>query len=277
LENIEEIAMQQKIWESFIFPKGHHVGMQQFHNPMIFFVITGSVCFKRNDTEETHTVFSHEMFMVQSDNSFEIILLEQTHLIICHVPSESWFAEQKWIEELIPDNNNVAEEIFKLTLNKVIIHYLYLLNLYIKGEFHSQHFFELKLQELFFLLLHYYPKSYLAQFLQHIILKDMQFKKLVTANYLQAKNVQELAKSVNYSTSGFIKKFRRCFNESPYRWMQKQKAKQISVEIHHGIKSLQEIANEYKFSSYQHFSVFCKVQLGAPPTVILENNRIKKQ
>jgi AraC-like DNA-binding protein len=50
--------------------------------------------------------------------------------------------------------------------------------------------------------------------------------------------------------------------------MQKQKAAKILIEINRGVKSLQEIANEYKFSSYQHFSAFCKLMFGFPPTEI---------
>jgi len=277
LENSKETLMQQRIWEHFVLPMGYHVEKRLSNNPMIFFVINGSVCFKMNDTKETHTVFSQEMFMAQIDDSYEIILLEQTHLIICYVPVEAWCAEQKWIESLISNNNNDPDKFFKLPITRMIIRYLSLLDLYLEERIYSQHFFDLKREELFFLLLYYYSKDDLAQFLRGIISKDIQFKKLVINNYLHAKNVQKLAKLANYSTSGFIKKFQRCFNDSPYKWMQKQKAKQISVEIFQGIKSLQEIASEYNFSSYQHFSIFCKAQLGAPPTAILEKNRIKSE
>jgi AraC-like DNA-binding protein len=137
------------------------------------------------------------------------------------------------------------------------------------------YFFELKRQEFFYLLFNYYQKQDLARFLHCILSKDIQFEKFVMTNYSNAKNVQELAKSANYSASGFIKKFQKCFNDSPYKWMQKQKAKQISIEINRGQKSLQEIASEYKFSSYQHFSVFCKTQLGSPPKEIL-SKKIEK-
>jgi AraC-like DNA-binding protein len=108
----------------------------------------------------------------------------------------------------------------------------------------------------------------LAQFLHFIVSENVQFKEFVINNYRNVKNVQELAALANYSTSGFIKKFQKCFNDSPYGWMQKQRAKQILIEIKQGVKSLQEIAVEYKFSSYQHFSNFCKKQLGFPPTKI---------
>jgi len=274
-ENLGEISRHQKIWESITLPKGYQLGKQLCGNSVIFFVITGCACFKINGVE-AHVVFPQEMLMIQVDYSDEVTMVEQTHLIICHVSMEAWCKEHKWIEGLISDNKEGTEGFFKLTMKKVIIRYLSLLDIYLKEGIYSPDFFELKRQELFFLLTFSYSKDDLAQFLQSVLSKDIQFKNLVMNNCLQAKNVQELAKFANYSTSGFIKKFQKCFNDSPYQWMQKQKAKQISVEIYKGNKSLQEIANEYNFSSYQHFSVFCKTQLGAPPTVILEGSRMKK-
>ena len=243
---------------------------------MIFFVLTGSVKLEIHNVE-AHSVFSHEMFMAQSDNSYNITMLEPAHLLVCHVPVETWFAEQKWVNELIMDDKIITDTFIKLPVKKIIVRYLSLLVLYLKESIYPSYFFELKRQELFFLLFYYYPKHDLAQFLRCILFKDIQFKRFVMNNHFNAKNVQELAKFANYSTSGFIKKFQKCFNVSPYKWMQKQKAKQISVEINRGVKSLQEIANEYKFSSYQHFSVFCKSQLGSPPTEILSKGKFKSQ
>ena len=274
MENTGETSNYQRIWESIVLPKDYLLGKQYSSAPTIFFIITGSVCFKTNGMEE-HTIFAHEMFITRIDNSYEIIMIEPTHLIICCVPMEAWFKEQKWIEGLISTGDEAPESFFKLPIRRMVVRYLSLLEQYIKEGFFSSDFFELKRQELFFLFTFYYSKGELARFLQSVFYSDIQFKNLVVSNCIHAKNVRELAKFANYSTSGFIKKFRKCFNESPYRWMQKQKAKQISIEIYKGNKSLQEIANEYNFSSYQHFSFFCKTQLGAPPTVILGRNKMK--
>ena len=271
MENIGEISKNQRIWESLFLPKDYYYEKRLLNDPVIFFIIKGSVSLVINGLEK-HTVLSHEMFMAHSDNSYEIIVLEQTHLFVCNTPLETWFAEQKNIEELIYDNKNVSDQFYKLPIKKVILHYLSLMVFYLEENLSSMVFFEIKRRELFFLLFFYYRKEELALFLQSVISKDIQFKKFVVANYLAAGNVQALAKLANYSTSGFIKKFQKCFNDSPYKWMQKQKAKHISVDINQGVKSLQEIANEYNFSSYQHFSVFCKTQLGAPPTAIFGKN-----
>ena len=272
MESVGEALNRGRIWESLILPKDYRVEKQLSYDPMFFFVQTGSLRFKMNG-EEAHTVFSQEMFMAQIDNLYEITMLEQTHLIICYVPLETWYSEQKWIEGLITDDKDIPENFFKLPIKKMIFRYLSLMDLYLKDGIRIPNFFELKRQELFFLLFHYYQRNELAQFLQCVLSKDIQFKKFVMSNYLNAGNVKELAKLANYSTSGFIKKFQKCFNDSPYKWMQKQKAKQISIDIYQGIKSLQEIASEYNFSSYQHFSVFCKTQLGGAPTSIFEKNK----
>ena len=245
---------------------------------MIFFVIKGNVRLKINDVE-AYSVFSNEMFMAQSDNLYEITMMEQTHLLVCHIPIEVWYDEQKWIDGLISDNElnykDISEDFFKLPVKKAIIRYLSLLDFYLKDGIHSPVFYEMKRKELFFLLFSYYQKTDLAQFLQCVLSKDIQFRKFVTNNYLHVGNVQDLAKLANYSTSGFIKKFQKCFNETPYNWMQRQKAKQILLEFDRGTKSLQELANEFNFSSYQHFSAFCKTHLGAAPTKILKK-RIRK-
>ena len=272
LENNGAISTRQRIWESLNLPKGYRIEKHLSFDPMIFFVQSGSLSFKMNGVE-AHNVFSQEMFMAQIDNLYEITMLEQTHLIICHVPLETWYAEQNLIERLISDDEEISEHFFKLPVKKMILRFLYLMEFYLKEGIRSPDLFELKRQELIFLLFHYYQRSELARFLQCVLSKDIQFKKFVVSNYSNVGNVKELAKLANYSASGFIKKFQKCFNESPYKWMQKQKARQISIDIYQGIKSLQEIASEYNFSSYQHFAVFCKLQLGAAPTTIYDKNK----
>jgi AraC-like DNA-binding protein len=173
-------------------------------------------------------------------------------------------------------DGNDLEKCLKLPIKKNIVRYLTLLSNCLRDGLDSICFFELKRRELFLLLSAYYTKRELSGFMQSLLSRNLQFKKFVLNNYLAANNVRELAALANYSTSGFIKKFQKYFDESPYKWMQKQKAKRILIEINEGVKSLQEIANEYKFSSYQHFAVFCKNLLGLPPSEIYKKNVLKK-
>ncbi|GHV70971.1 transcriptional regulator [Bacteroidia bacterium] len=274
-ENLPPQPKFQNVWESFYFPKHYHIEKKNHPEAIIYCVIKGHIDILINDLEK-YAIYPKEMFIIPDNFSCEIKVLEPAYMMTCRIPIESLFSEQAIINELFPQNDDFQDGITKLPVKKTILHYLSLLSTCIKDGLNSDYFFELKRHEFFLLLLTYYKKEDLARFLYSIFSKNIQFKKNVMDNYRSVKNVQELAALANYSTSGFIKKFQKYFNESPYQWMQKQKAQQILKELRQGVKSLQEIANEYKFSSYQHFAGFCKTQLGFPPTEILKKNRIKK-
>jgi AraC-like DNA-binding protein len=254
-------------WKFYSLIKGFCWKIDKREGIFIVFIIKGRVKVLVNELE-TYIVNSKEMFLIEEDCSYTIDVMKQAQVMTCLFQSETFLSEQALIKELLPLCNN-KENFPQLPIKDVIFSYLLLLQIYIQDNVNTTYFFELKRQELFILLCFYYSKEELAQFLQFIISGNVQFKEFIMNNYRRVKNVQELAALANYSKSGFIKRFRRCFNDSPYGWMQRQRAKQILIEIKQGVKSLQEIAVEYKFSSYQHFSNFCKKQFGLPPTKII--------
>lgn len=258
----------EKYWKFYTLPKGFNKKIGKCQGIFIIFIMKGSLKISVNDLE-IHFAGSKEMFLIRENFSYTIEILKQSQIMSCLFHIETLLSKQTLINELIPLCNKEPDVFLKLPINKTIMSYLALLQTYIKDGINSYYFFDLKSQEMFTLLFIYYSKIELAQFLYFIISENIQFKEFIMNNYRNVKNIQELAALANYSTSGFIKKFQRCFNDSPYGWMQKQRAKQILIEIKQGVKSLQEIAVEYKFSSYQHFSNFCKKQFGFPPTKII--------
>ena len=85
-----------------------------------------------------------------------------------------------------------------------------------------------------------------------------RFSKLVVENYDHKLSVHDFAKKLNYSISGFEKRFKKTFNMTPMQWMQNQKAQAIYYEITCDTKSFNKLALEYGFSSAPHFHNFCK-------------------
>jgi AraC-like DNA-binding protein len=272
-ENVFIKSKSQNIWENLSFPANRSLKKNISHEAVVFFIIEGSIVFSINDLEN-HSVHEQEMFLVPDNCSCNIKVLKPVNLLICSFGVETLLSEQKMIDELIPLYDDAQGNFIKLPINKVIKDYLLLLVQCMEDGLSSYYFFELKRHELFLLLFAYYTKEELAYFFCNIISENVQFRGFVMDNFLNVKNVQELANIANYSTSGFIKKFQRYFKESPYRWMQRQKARLILSDINEGAKSLQEIATEYKFSSYQHFANFCKLQFGFPPSELANEYRI---
>jgi AraC-like DNA-binding protein len=257
----------QTVWENIsLLGKACWIN-EKLSEPLIFFLMEGDVRLTVKDTD-VYTVGKGEMVLLPEAVSCKIEALKQSSLMKCSLSIESLMVKDKLLEELSLENTNQEGTLKKLPVSKTIWQFLLLLRKCMKEGIESYYFFDLKRSELILFLLVYYERGELVQFLRPVLSKDIQFRHFVSSNCLRVKNVRELAALANYSTSGFIKKFQKVFDESPYQWMQKQKAAKILVDMNKGVKSLQEIANEYKFSSYQHFSVFCKAMFGLPPTDI---------
>jgi AraC-like DNA-binding protein len=267
-------SQHPNIWESLNFPANQVLKYKISRATVVFFLLKGNIDLSVNDLE-SHIVQEQEMFLIPDNSSYTIRTLAPVNLLYCSFEAETLLSEQKMLSELIPLYDNVQDDFVKLPINKVISDYLFLLEQCMKDGLNSCYFFDLKRHELFLLLFVYYKKEELARFLSSILSENVQFRSFVINNFLNVRNVQELASIANYSTSGFIKKFQRYFRESPYKWMQRQKAKLILSDINEEAKSLQEIALEYKFSSYQHFANFCKMQFGFPPTELINKYKIK--
>ncbi|GHT53250.1 transcriptional regulator [Bacteroidia bacterium] len=255
------------IWESVSLAKKACWVPEKLPDPVIAFLIEGNIRLTVHDTD-AYTVNPCEMFLLPDATPCKIEALEQSRLMICTLSVEFLLSDKKLLEEITFENTGQPELLKKLPVSETILQFLLLLYKCMRDGLGSYYFFDLKRCELNLLLYAYYEESELAHFFRDVLSKDNQFRRFVLNNYLTVKNVQKLAELANYSTSGFIKKFQKVFNESPYQWMQKQKAAKILIEINRGIKSLQEIANDYKFSSYQHFAGFCKAMFGFPPTEI---------
>jgi len=261
----------KNIWENVSLSKKECWIVDELSEPIIFFLLKGSIQLTINDTD-IYIINRNEMLMLPNTNLYKIEAITQSVGIVCSLSVEFLLSEKIILEEQTSKNDNQKKIINKLPISENIFQFLLLLRKCMREKFVSQYYFNLKRNELNLLLFMHYNKRELAQFFENALSKDIQFKQFVLNNYLRVKNVQELAALANFSTSGFIKKFQRVFDESPYKWIQKQKAAKILIEINRGVKPLQEIANEYKFSSYQHFSGFCKATFGSPPVKIYKKN-----
>lgn len=207
-----------------------------------------------------------EVCLLPMNDKFKIQVHEDSSVMIFTFDIQILMCENFSTVQLYPFIKNKPYEFSVLTLNKPLQDYLNLLEIYITDSINCIHLYHLKKQEMFYIMRAYYSKEILAKFFHPLLNReDLNFKKFVLENCLTAKNVQELASMANYSTSGFIKKFERCFEDSPYRWISQYKADKILQEINRGEKSFKDICSEYNFSSMPHFIEFCKKQYGTTP------------
>jgi AraC-like DNA-binding protein len=124
------------------------------------------------------------------------------------------------------------------------------------------------IRELLVLLRWEYRPEQLAAFFGPAAGQDAAFAAFVLRNALLYHTAGDLAQAMNYSLSGFEKRFRRVFGTSPYRWMLRKKADAVYHELLAGTLDFDRIADLYGFASQQHFSAFVAGMLGGTPSAI---------
>lgn len=161
--------------------------------------------------------------------------------------------------------------------NPHILKSSYILNTFVKTVFFhysnniaDNNFWNLKHQELIYLLAFYYPNDTI-DFFQALSPGISAFQYMVLRYSPMAKNCSELAESCGYTLKAFSKLFKKEFGQSVYRWLQERKAEQIEELITQSDISLKNIMYEFEFTSASHLNKFCKKYFGDTPTSLRQN------
>lgn len=223
----------------------------------IIFVLTGKIKVSMGLLNDK-VIEEGRMFVHPGIFKGTVNIEEKTTLIVMILNTNFSFCEHFSIEKLCEDNEkNIKDDIFSLEINSLTKSYLQLLEQYIRDGLRCIYFFELKLKEFLYILKAYHPKEDLQLFFHPILNRDTEFSKQVLENVGKVKTVKELAKELNYSLSGFEKRFKRVFDISASKWMEQNKARAIYHEINCSNKTIMEIAYEFQFSPSQ-LNDYCK-------------------
>ncbi len=221
-------------------------------------------------------VKSGEMFIIPPGSTYRSKTLEESQAILCHFSVEIIPRIQSMENDLESDKKREEDKGLKtLELNRILSKYLNLLESYLEQGIPARELYKLKRQELFYLIFSSYSKEELASFLHTVTREGMPFRIFVMKNWKNARNVVELAAMNNLSTSGFVKKFKKYFNESPYKWITCKKVESILEEVVENKLPLKAIADKYHFANYAHFGTFCKAQYSVSPKNLLSYARKK--
>lgn len=136
--------------------------------------------------------------------------------------------------------------------------------------------FDLKVEELFYLMGITCSRDELESFFSPLLGSDASFTYFVLKNHDKARSVTELAERYNLGLSSFEKEFRRVFGDSPYRWMKRKKADRLLERIRHSGRQFKEISEEFGFSSITQLSDFCRRELGLPPGKLRNGGKTAK-
>lgn len=230
----------------------------------IIFVIDGCINMSYGEVNN-RIVYSKQMFVLRQGYKYKAYAEEDTFIIIFRINSQINFCDRFSIQQLYKKNTQKENEFNSLQINDRLRGFLHWTYINISDGIRCTHFFDIKRQELLFLLRAYYSKEDLALLFSSLLNNDQVFSKFIYDNHYKVKNIQQLVALSNYSVSAFNKRFKKSFGISPYKWMKDQRAKRIFHEINDYTKNFKVISEEYGFSSLSQFNDFCKVHFGLTP------------
>ncbi len=246
----------------------------------IVFVLKGIIAVSF-DKQVNKEIREGEFFFVPSKSQYSSLPKEDSVVLIFRLNMSFNFCDHFSFEMLLDKNGGekTKESFTKLTANNLLGNYLNSLEIFLLDELKCFYFLELKLKELLFLLRAYYSKDELYALFTSVLSADVQFSNKVFEYCEKVKSSKELAEIMNYSLSGFEKRFKRVFGVPAYQWLKMRKARNIYHEISCTKRTFAEIAFQYGFSSPSYFNDFSKANFGRTPGEIREqtlssNNKI---
>jgi AraC-like DNA-binding protein len=230
----------------------------------IIVVLTGVLNFSFSQTFIREAIEGY-MIILPIRHNCMIEIFEDTTFIIFRLDIDLGFCNHFSFEMLHRKKRENEKKMCVLNANDVIRNYLSHLTTCLNDGLYCGYLLEIKLKEFLYLLRYYYPMNELKAFFTPILSDDFEFSSLIRKHYLLTSTVNDLAKKVNYSISGFEKRFKKVFEVSPSQWMQSQKAQAIYHKINCSTKTFAELAYEFGFSSPSHFNNFCKKKFNETP------------
>ncbi|MEO6548372.1 MAG: AraC family transcriptional regulator [Ferruginibacter sp.] len=130
-----------------------------------------------------------------------------------------------------------------------------------------QYILDIKLQELFLILIASTNKPDLLNFINSLVNSspiDLDF--IVRKHLFEPVTIPELAKLSGRSTASFKRDFERRFSSSPRQWINQQRLQQAKLLLSNTSKNINEISFECGYESVSHFIKIFKAEFGTTPT-----------
>ncbi|MDR1344637.1 MAG: AraC family transcriptional regulator [Tannerellaceae bacterium] len=245
--------------------KDKTIQIKDKHLNHILFMLEGEVNVSYNEFRN-HLCKAGEMIFIPQNSTIAIeSFSEVTYLLLSFNNHIVLYEEFEWGE--LKGFDGERDIFHKLDIRQPLQDILESIVFYKNNKIESIHLSEVKEKEIFLMMKNAYSKQEIARFIKPLLRQDLDFKAFVINHYIKAKSVDDLASMCNLSIRAFTRKFKTNFDDSPYRWILRQKSNQIKILLANKKIPMQAIIKEYGFSSPAHFTTYCKKQFGQTPSM----------
>jgi AraC-like DNA-binding protein len=258
---------------------------EELHLPVsqqarLFFVLKGA-CFFSYERHLNAALLENHVIIVPPKSKCIIRSNKNVKILVIHLTVTLNFCEDFPFESLLNEQTEENQMIAKskiniLKIDNVIIEFLAHLCQCMNEGINKREFLQMKQKELLYYFGLLYTREELYYFFNPILNKDIAFARLIYKNFDKAQSLEDFSKIMNYSISGFKKRFMRVFGMPAYQWLCNEKAKRIFHAITCSRETFTQLSYEFGFSSPAHFNNFCKKKFNATPGEIRDKKAFEK-
>jgi AraC-like DNA-binding protein len=231
----------------------------------ILFMIRGGGRITIEDTEIGRTLRQGEFVFLPAGIRLACDFEQDTTILLVRIIVDHPECHALRVDKPTGHQEIPPSEIYALKINKRMQNFTEELLESLADGHQCRLYMQAEVGRMLFLLHSYYPMQERVDFFSHILTPDIKFSEFVRMNHTKYKTVGEMAEALFMTTQAFSNRFKKVFGMPPHRWMQREKARKIYLDICRNDMPLKEIVVKYDFPLSSNFFRFCKQTFGDTP------------
>lgn len=247
--------------------------IEQDDNNHLLFLRSGRFIISSEERSNYQVEASNVVFCSRS-YLYTIIAEEDCQILVARFVNGNITSESDTYRSIAAEVAKVNYKFTAVPVNNVLGSVIDSVAFYLEQGADTKVLHRAKIDEMFVVFRHFYPRETYLRLFYSFFNNNMSFRTLVINNAPNAKNVEHLAKICGHSLSHFKLLFSQYFDTTPYVWMQRNRALEISELLRDPSIPLKSIIKKYGFTSHGHFSLFCRKFLGDTPRTLRRRSHL---
>lgn len=216
---------------------------------------------------------SHILFLSRA-HSYTIVAEEECSLLIARFVTAPLTAEGDTYRSIAAEVSKINYKFTAIPMINIFGGFVDSVVFFLEHNVNTMAMHRAKIEEMFVIFRHFYSREIFLRTFYSMFNNNMSFRTLVENNAPNAKNVEALAKMCGHSLSHFKLLFGQYFDQTPYVWMQQNRAVEIAALLNDTSIPIKSIIKKYGFTSHGHFSLFCRKFLGDTPRTLRRRSHL---
>lgn len=236
---------------------------------MLIFLLSGRCFVDSSELDNSFEIQAGEMLFIPVGGCLSISGHPTGECIILRF-TEFSFCDNLSLQNLAQQVGIVKPELEAYPIAPPLMAFLHNLVFYTDNKINCFHLQQMKQDECFILMRICYSREILARIFAPLLCGDDLILKMKIQRFAsQIHTVTELAERCEMTEITMKRKIRKLFGIPAYKWILKQRNRQILYELRNG-RTPKEICFSYDYSSLSNFAAYCKRQFGLPPSKIIK-------